>query len=66
MNRLPLKPGLRTMVCVHSVMIGYNNYPNEVKLDEPPLQKTKMLIEELNKFTDVRLKTIRESCLERK
>ena len=40
--------------------IGYNNYPNSVHLEEPTLEKTKSLIDELNTFTDVRLKTIRD------
>lgn len=42
------------------VWIGYNNYPNSVHLEEPTLGKTLNLIDELNTFTDVRLKTIRE------
>jgi len=40
--------------------IGYNNYPESVKLPEPSLKKTNLLIKELKKITDVRLKTIRE------
>ena len=42
------------------VWIGYNNYPKSVHLEEPTLEKTNNLIDELNTFTDVRLKTIRE------
>lgn len=40
------------------VYIGYDNYDNH--LHEPSLEKTTKLIEELKKFTEVRLKTIRE------
>jgi hypothetical protein len=42
------------------IWIGYNNYPEKVRLDEPPLEKTKSLIKRLESFTDVRLKTMRE------
>ena len=42
------------------VYIGYDNYPNShPPLPEPPLEKTKALIEELRKFTEVRVKTLR-------
>jgi len=46
------------------VWIGYCNYndDNVLNLDEPKLSKTKELIEKLESFTDVRLKTIREKC----
>lgn len=40
------------------VYIGYDNYNNG--LPEPSLSKTKTLIKNLEKFTTVRLKTIRE------
>jgi protein gp37 len=40
------------------VYVGYDNYNNN--LPEPPLAKTKMLIQELEKFTRVRTKTLRE------
>ena len=42
------------------VWVGYANHTNGLNLDEPELSKTQKLIDELNKFTDVRLKTIRE------
>jgi len=42
------------------VWIGYCNHSNGLNLDEPELKKTKKLISELNRFTDVRLKTIRD------
>ena len=44
------------------VYIGYDNHKNLETLDipEPPLEDTEQLIEELSKFTEVRLKTIRE------
>jgi len=41
------------------VWVGYNNYPESIYLVEPTLEKTNKLIDELNTFTDVRLKTIR-------
>lgn len=41
------------------VYIGLDNHKN--KLEEPKLFKTKLLIQELNKFTEVRLKTIRKA-----
>ena len=41
------------------VWVGYANHTNGLDLDEPELSKTEELISELNKFTDVRLKTIR-------
>jgi protein gp37 len=40
------------------VYVGYDNYNN--KLPEPSLAKTKVLIQELEKFTRVRTKTLRE------
>lgn len=40
------------------VWVGYNNYRGSVQLDEPPIEKTRELIDNLNKFTDVRLKTM--------
>ena len=40
------------------VAVGYDNYNNH--LPEPSLEKTLKLIEELEKFTEVQLKTIRE------
>ena len=42
------------------VYIGYNSKPKQVKLPEPPLQKTLKLKRELEKFTKVILKTMRE------
>lgn len=42
------------------VWIGYCNHTNGLNLDEPDLSKTKRLIDYLNRFTDVRLKTIRD------
>ncbi|WP_456478238.1 DUF5131 family protein [Geoglobus ahangari] len=44
------------------VYIGYDNH--NCKLPEPPLEKTLALIEELKKFTEVRLKTIRPAWWE--
>jgi len=44
------------------VYIGYDNH--NCKLPEPPLEKTLRLIEELEKFTEVRLKTIRKAWWE--
>lgn len=44
------------------VYIGYDNHQN--KLDEPPLEKTKKLIEILEIFTQVRQKTIRDAWWE--
>lgn len=44
------------------VYIGYDNHGCE--LPEPPLSKTQRLIEELEKFTEVRLKTIRRAWWE--
>jgi DNA repair photolyase len=44
------------------VYIGYDNH--NCKLPEPPLEKTLKLIEELEKFTEVRLKTIRRAWWE--
>jgi len=41
------------------VWVGYANHTNGLVLDEPELSKTKKLIENLETFTDVRLKTIR-------
>jgi hypothetical protein len=40
------------------VYVGYDNYNN--KLPEPSLAKTLQLIAELEKFTRVRRKTLRE------
>ena len=40
------------------VAVGYDNYSNN--LVEPSKEKTLKLIEELEKFTEVQLKTIRE------
>lgn len=49
------------------VWVGYANHTNGLKLDEPSLEKTKKLIKELEKFTDVRLKTLRDKLgVERK
>jgi len=44
------------------VYIGYDNH--NCKLPEPKLEKTKWLIKELRKFTEVRLKTIRPAWFE--
>lgn len=44
------------------VYVGYDNHG--CKLPEPPLGKTQELIEELEKFTEVRLKTIRPAWWE--
>ncbi|RLI84558.1 hypothetical protein DRP07_00625 [Archaeoglobales archaeon] len=44
------------------IYIGYDNH--NCKLPEPPLEKTLKLIEELEKFTEVRLKTIRKAWWE--
>ena len=44
------------------VYIGYDNH--NCRLPEPPLEKTLKLIEELEKFTEVRLKTIRKAWWE--
>ena len=48
------------------VYIGYDNHRNLETLDisEPPLKDTERLIEELSKFTEVRLKTIRKAYYE--
>ena len=48
------------------VYIGYDNHNNLKKLDipEPTLEDTERLIEELSKFTEVRLKTIRKAYYE--
>ena len=48
------------------VYIGYDNHNNLKNLDisEPPLKDTERLIEELSKFTEVRLKTIRKAYYE--
>jgi len=48
------------------VYIGYDNHKNLETLDiqEPPLEDTEQLIEELSKFTEVRLKTIRKAYYE--
>jgi len=45
------------------VWIGYANHTNGLNLDEPELSKTKKLIKELENFTDVRLKTIRDKLI---
>jgi len=42
------------------VWVGYANHNNGLNLDEPELSKTKELIKELESFTDIRLKTIRD------
>jgi len=42
------------------VWVGYANHTKDLNLDEPELDKTKELIGELNRSTDVRLKTIRK------
>lgn len=47
------------------VWIGYANHNNGLNLDEPRLSKTKKLIVELERFTDVRLKTIRDKSKEK-
>jgi DNA repair photolyase len=44
------------------VYVGYDNHG--CKLPEPPLEKTLKLIEELRKFTEVQLKTIRKAWWE--
>jgi len=44
------------------VWVGYNNYPNQVELQEPCEEKTLSFIEALKSFTDVHLKTIREKA----
>lgn len=44
------------------VYIGYDNH--NCRLPEPPREKTLKLIEELEKFTEVRLKTIRKAWWE--
>ena len=44
------------------VYIGYDNH--QCLLPEPPLEKTLQFIEELKKFTEVRLKTIRKAWFE--
>jgi len=44
------------------VYIGYDNH--NCRLPEPPLEKTLKLIRELEKFTEVRLKTIRRAWWE--
>ena len=52
------------------VYIGYDNHntrlpePNNVRLPEPPLERTLILIRELEKITEVRLKTIRKAWWE--
>ena len=43
------------------VWVGYANHTNGLSLDEPELSKTQELIKELESFTDVRLKTIRDN-----
>ena len=46
------------------VYVGYLNplwKAKKLQLPEPPVQKTRKLIEELGKFTEVRLKTIRKA-----
>lgn len=45
------------------VWIGYNNYPDQIQLEEPSLEKTQKLINAIKFTTDVRLKTIREPKL---
>jgi DNA repair photolyase len=42
------------------VSVGYDNWNN--RLPEPPLSKTLQLIERLEKFTEVRRRTLREAC----
>ena len=42
------------------VWVGYCNHSNGLNLDEPELDKTKKLIKNLESFTDVRLKTMRD------
>jgi len=42
------------------VWVGYANHTKDLNLDEPELSKTQKLIDELDRFTDVRLKTMRE------
>ena len=44
------------------IYIGYDNYRN--KLPEPSLEDTMHLIEELSRFTEVRVKTLRKACWE--
>lgn len=42
------------------VWVGYANHIKGLELEEPSLQKTNDLITELDKFTDIRLKTMRD------
>ena len=56
------------VVAPEFVYIGYLNpewKAKKLQLVEPPLQKTLELIEELKKFTEVRLKTIRKAWNEK-
>lgn len=45
------------------VVIGYDNYGN--RLPEPPLEKTRELVEKLSEFTEVRYKTLRKAWYEK-
>lgn len=45
-------------ICPALVYMGYDNHGKH--LPEPPLAKTKELVAELGKFTEVRAKTLRE------
>lgn len=42
------------------VWVGYANHTKNLKLIEPELSKTRELIKQLESFTDVRVKTLRE------
>ena len=42
------------------VWVGYANHTSGLVLDEPELSKTEQLVAKLSKFTDVRLKTMRD------
>jgi protein gp37 len=42
------------------IWIGYNSHPESISLNEPPLTKTRHLITDLDEFTDVRQKIIRD------
>jgi hypothetical protein len=47
------------------VWVGYANHINNITFNEPNLNKTNKLINGLKKFTDVRLKTMREATCEK-
>jgi len=46
-----------------TVYVGYDNYNH--KLPEPELEKTKWLVSELKKFTNVNVKTLRKAWWEK-